>query len=72
MARMTKLLSPQEDVDLRRLHVLGRFGLLQGETADYYDALRDRDRRNDVRDPISIVVPLPSEGSNGIVRQWGD
>jgi hypothetical protein len=68
---MSVNLDPTEDVDLRRLHVLGRFGLLQGDTAERYDQLRDRDRRNDVREPKSDVVPLPNTGS-AVVRQWGD
>jgi hypothetical protein len=51
-------LSEHEDWTLRRLHSLGRFGQLLGETAMRYTSLRSRDRRRDVREPINLVTPV--------------
>lgn len=51
-------LNEQEDWTLRRLHSLGRFGQLLGETAKRYSSLRSRDRRRDVREPIHLVTPV--------------
>lgn len=69
---MAITLCRDEDLDLRRLAVLERFGLLQGATADRFDQLRHRDRRNDVREPVDIVVPMSKSNTPGIVREWGE
>jgi hypothetical protein len=69
---MAITLCRDEDLDLRRLAVLERFGLLQGATSDRFDQLRHRDRRNDVREPVDIVVPMSKSNTPGIVREWGE
>jgi hypothetical protein len=53
-------LGPDEDSELRRLHVLRGFGMVTGNIVSRYEALRDRDRRKGVRDPdeATIVAPL--------------
>jgi hypothetical protein len=58
-------LSEQEDWTLRRLHSLGRFGQLLGETAQRYVSLRSRDRRRDVREPIHLVTPAAEPRDTG-------
>ena len=58
-------LSEQEDWTLRRLHSLGRFGQLLGETAQRYSLLRSRDRRRDVREPINLVAPVADPRDTG-------
>ena len=44
-------LSRDEDAELRRLHVLARFGAVAGSVKQRYTELRMRDRRKEVRDP---------------------
>jgi hypothetical protein len=53
-------LGPDEDSELRRLHVLKGFGMVAGTVTSRYEALRGRDRRHGVRDPDekSIAAPL--------------
>jgi hypothetical protein len=53
-------LGPDEDSELRRLHVLKGFGMVAGSVLSRYEALRRRDRRKGVRDPdeASVVTPV--------------
>jgi hypothetical protein len=53
-------LGPDEDSELRRLHVLKGFGMVAGSVLARYEALRSRDRRKGVRDPddASVVTPV--------------
>lgn len=50
-------LSSDEDHELRRLHLLRRFGAVAGRLAWRYDELRSRDRRRLVREPVDEAVP---------------
>jgi hypothetical protein len=54
-------LGPEEDSELRRLHVLRGFGMVTGNIMSRYEALRDRDRRKGVRDPDEATVVAPME-----------
>jgi hypothetical protein len=54
-------LGPDEDSELRRLHVLKGFGMVAGSVISRYDALRGRDRRKGVRDPDEKSVAAPVE-----------
>ncbi|HEX3907541.1 MAG TPA: hypothetical protein VHW92_06390 [Mycobacteriales bacterium] len=47
----TSRLTAEEDAELRRLHVLARFGAVAGAVKLRYTELRQRDRRREVRDP---------------------
>jgi hypothetical protein len=47
----TSRLTAEEDAELRRLHVLARFGAVAGAVKLRYTELRQRDRRRTVRDP---------------------
>ena len=51
MTGMRAGLTPDEDAELRRLHFLGRFGVIATRVARRYDELRHRDRRNTIREP---------------------
>jgi hypothetical protein len=44
-------LSREEDAELRRLGLFEKHGLLRGDMIRIFEALRNRDRRSDVRDP---------------------
>jgi hypothetical protein len=44
-------LDPDEDAELRRLHLLQRFGQVAARFGARYADLRGRDRRKAVRDP---------------------
>ena len=48
---MSSGLTPEEDAELRRLHFFRRFGVVASRFARRYDNLRDRDRRENVREP---------------------
>jgi hypothetical protein len=54
-------LGPDEDSELRRLHVLRGFGMVTGSIVSRYEALRDRDRRKGVRDPDEATIVAPVE-----------
>jgi hypothetical protein len=54
-------LGPDEDSELRRLHVLKGFGMVTGNIMSRYDALRGRDRRKGVRDPDEKSVAAQVE-----------
>jgi hypothetical protein len=45
-------LTRDEDLELRRLAVLRRFGAIAGTPSERYDELRARDRRARVREPL--------------------
>jgi hypothetical protein len=55
-------LDPEEDSELRRLHVLRAFGSVASSVTSRYEALRGRDRRRGVRDPDegSVAAPVQS------------
>lgn len=53
-------LTPDEDAELRRLHVLKTFGAVAGSIAARYAELRRRDRRTEVRDPVDRSVAAHS------------
>ncbi|HTW19232.1 MAG TPA: hypothetical protein VME70_03350 [Mycobacteriales bacterium] len=52
-------LGPEEDSELRRLHVLKSFGMVAGSVTSRYEALRHRDRRRQIRDPEENTVAAP-------------
>jgi hypothetical protein len=52
-------LDPDEDSELRRLHVLKGFGMVAGSVVSRYEALRGRDRRRGVRNPDDATVVTP-------------
>jgi hypothetical protein len=56
-------LGPDEDSELRRLHVLKGFGMVAGTVTSRYEALRGRDRRRGVRNPdeATIVTPIKKD-----------
>jgi hypothetical protein len=54
-------LGPDEDAELRRLHMLKGFGMVAGSISSRYDTLRDRDRRKGVRDPEETSMATPLE-----------
>jgi hypothetical protein len=54
-------LKPDEDAELRRLHMLRTFGMVAGSVSSRYEALRGRDRRKDVRDPDEGTLAVPVE-----------
>jgi hypothetical protein len=60
-------LGPDEDSELRRLHVLKGFGMVAGTVTSRYEALRGRDRRNAVRNPdeASVVTPIGLDWTTG-------
>ena len=60
-------LGPEEDEELRRLHMLTGFGMVAGSISQRYDALRGRDRRRAVRDPNETSLATPIEK-----KAWGD
>ena len=60
-------LGPEEDSELRRLHVLKGFGVVAGSVTSRYDALRRRDRRRSVREPEESSVATPINKS-----PWGE
>jgi hypothetical protein len=64
-------LTYEEDGDLRRLAVFEKFGMLIGETERRYDDLRQRDRREAVREPTDIVDNMPAALQLGVKREWG-
>ena len=49
-------LSKEEDAELQRLGVLKQHGLLGGDMARLYETLRERDRRESVREPVSNTL----------------
>ena len=60
-------LDPEEDAELRRLHMLRGFGMVAGSITSRYDALRGRDRRRDVREPEDASMAAPVAKS-----LWGE
>ena len=58
-------LTPQEDAELRRLNFFNRFGMVTGRFKVRYNELRERDRRESIREPdeSSAVEVITSEVS---------
>lgn len=56
---MGDVLGPDEDSELRRLHLLKAFGMVAGSVTSRYEALRNRDRRRGIRDPDEGTVASP-------------
>jgi hypothetical protein len=56
-------LTPEEDAELRRLHVLVQYGGAAPWLVDRYRSLRARDRRTDVRplDDTELAEVLPAQ-----------
>jgi hypothetical protein len=52
-------LDPDEDAELRRLHMLTGFGMVANSIVARYDALRGRDRRKAVRNPDDTAIAAP-------------
>lgn len=65
-------LTQDEDGELKRLAVFHQFGLLMGEVADRFEDLRQRDRRNQVREPTDIVSANPVRLTVHNKREWGE
>lgn len=59
----TGRLEPDEDAELRRLHMLRGFGAVAGTVSSRYRELRGRDRRGKVRDPEEAKLAIPVEKS---------
>jgi hypothetical protein len=59
----TPSLTPDEDAELRRLHLLKSFGAVAGSITSRYNTLRRRDRRKAIRDPdeSSIAQPIAKD-----------
>ena len=53
-----RTLTPAEDEELRRLTALAAFGSLTPELGEIYRELRSRDRRNAVREPRELAIPV--------------
>ena len=64
---MKKGLTVEEDAELRRLAALAAFGELAPVAAESFAELRERDRREDIRDPEDVVIPRPKPVSDGPV-----
>lgn len=62
---VTFRLTPEEDAELRRLHVLVQYGGAAPWLVDRYRSLRARDRRTDVRplDDAELAEVLPGQRS---------
>jgi hypothetical protein len=60
-------LKPEEDAELRRLHVLRGFGSVAATVHSRYEALRSRDRRKTIREPDESSVAVPVEK-----KLWAD
>lgn len=60
-------LDPEEDAELRRLHMLRGFGMVAGSVSSRYEALRGRDRRKAVREPEEGTLAVPHEK-----KLWND
>jgi hypothetical protein len=56
-------LTPDEDAELRRLHLLKSFGMVGNSIVSRYNALKGRDRRKAVRDPDDSSIAQPIEKS---------
>jgi hypothetical protein len=54
-------LKPDEDAELRRLHMLRGFGSVASTVHSRYEALRGRDRRKAIRDPDENSIAMPVE-----------
>jgi hypothetical protein len=52
-------LDPDEDAELRRLHMLKGFGMVASSVVARYEALRGRDRRKAVRNPDETNIAAP-------------
>jgi hypothetical protein len=52
-------LDPDEDAELRRLHMLTSFGMVASSIVARYEALRGRDRRQAVRSPDDTAIAAP-------------
>jgi hypothetical protein len=52
-------LTPEEDAELRRLHLLKSFGAVAGSISSRYNALKGRDRRKTVREPDETSIAQP-------------
>lgn len=63
----TEQLGPDEDAELRRLHMLRGFGTVGGSISSRYDTLRGRDRRKAVREPDEQSLATPIEK-----KLWAD
>ena len=59
-------LTPAEDEELRRLSALADFGALTPALAEVYDELRSRDRRQTIRAPRVVAVPVPRADSDSL------
>lgn len=57
----TDKLGPEEDAELRRLHMLRGFGTVGGSITARYETLRGRDRRAAVREPEDNSLATPVE-----------
>jgi hypothetical protein len=60
-------LAPDEDAELRRLHMLRGFGMVASTVSSRYETLRGRDRRKVVREPDEQSVAAPVEK-----KTWAD
>lgn len=63
---MERGLTPAEDEQLRRLNALAEFGSLTPEAAEVLDELRARDRRDTIREPRVLAVPVPVEPADDV------
>ncbi len=54
-------LTAEEDEELRRLHAMAEFGAVAVHLRDRYLELRRRDRRVDVREPVTEIVVEPGD-----------
>jgi len=59
-------LTPDEDAELRVLHGLRSFGAVATSIGSRYERLRDRDRRDSIREPMDEAVVQPLDKS-----AWG-
>jgi len=56
---MAESLTPSEDEQLRRLAALAEFGELTLDSQAVFHELRSRDRREEIRQPRVLAIPLP-------------
>jgi hypothetical protein len=62
-----KGLTVEEDAELRRLAALAAYGELAPVAAESFAELRQRDRREEIRDPEDVVFANPEPVSDGPV-----
>lgn len=69
-------LTPEEDAELRRLHLLVQYVDAAPYLLERYCSLRARDRRSEVRDlrdgDVASVVPEPREAEQPELKQVAD